>query len=150
MDHAYVTAAAALVGSMIGGLTSMAASWMTQSFEFKAQQVAQDRSRRTEVYKAFIDEAARCYADAFEHDKAEISSLVNLYALVSRMRVLSSPKIVESADHVVRVIIETALGPNRSFRDVLQILDNDAMNPLREFSAACREELQSWHGRGSP
>ncbi len=81
------------------------------------------------------------YADAYEHDKADTSKLVNLYALVSRMRVRSSPRIIESADRVVRVIIETYLAPNKTFRDVPEILDNEAMDPLREFSNACREEL---------
>jgi len=62
--------------------------------------------------------------------------------LVSKMRVLSAPRIVANADRVVRVIIETYLAPNKTFRDVVEILDNEAMNPLREFSHACREELR--------
>jgi hypothetical protein len=43
---------------------------------------------------------------------------------------------------VVRVIIETCLAPSKTFRDVREILDNDAMNRLRDFSNACREELR--------
>jgi hypothetical protein len=111
MDPAYLSAAAALAGSLIGGLTSLVASWLTQHVQFSAQQRASDLSKREELYKSFIEEASKWYADAFEHDKAEVSNLVNLYALVSRMRVLSSPAIVEHADKVVRVIIETYLAP---------------------------------------
>ena len=99
------------------------------------------------MYKDFIEEASRLYTDAFEHDKADTSKLVNLYALVSRMRVRSSPRIVESADRVCRVIIETYLSPNKTFRDLPEFLNNDTMDPLREFSNACREELR---GRGVP
>ena len=124
----------------------MTASWLTQHVQFRAQQRASDLSRREELYKNFIEEASRWYADAFTHDRADVANLVNLYALVSRMRILSSPMIVENADRVVRVIIETYLAPNKTFRDVKEILDNDAMNPLREFSNACREELG---GRGT-
>jgi len=47
---------------------------------------------------------------------------------------------------VVRVIIETYLAPNKTLRDVVELLDNEAMNPLRTFSNACREELR---GRGA-
>ena len=118
MDAAYVSAFAALEGSAIGGLTSLAASWLTQHVQFSSQQRAVNRNRREELYKSFIEEGSRLYADAFAHDKAEVSNLVNLYALVSRMRVLSSPQVVEQADKVVRVIIETYLAPNRTFRDV--------------------------------
>lgn len=146
MEPAYFSAFAALAGSTIGGLTSLTASWLTQHVQFSAQQRASDLSRREQLYENFIEEAARLYADAYEHNEAETSKLVNLYALVSKMRVLSSPRIVENADRVVRVIIETYLAPNKTFRDVVEILDNDAMNPLRAFSNACREELR---GRGA-
>ena len=142
MEPAYFSAFAALAGSLIGGLTSLTASWLTQHVQFRAQQRASDLSRRQEIYKAFIEEASRWYADAFAHDTADVANLVNLYALASQMRVLSSPRIIESADHVIRVIIETYLAPNKTFHDVRDILDNEAMNPLREFSNACREELQ--------
>ena len=144
MDPAYLSAFAALAGSMIGGLTSLIASWLTQYVQFRAQQRVSDLSRREDLYKNFIEEASRLYADAFAHDKAEVVNLVSLYALVSRMRVRSSPRIVENADRVVRVIIETYLAPNKTFRDVKEILDNDAMDPLREFSHACREELRGY------
>ena len=119
----------------------MAASWLNQHVQFSAQQRVSDQSRREELYKSFIEEASKWYADAFVHDKPEVSNLVGLYALVSRMRVLSSPKVVENADRVVRVIIDTYLAPNKSFRDVREIMDNKAMNPLLEFGNACREEL---------
>ena len=146
MDPAYFSAFAALAGSTIGGLTSLATSWLTQHVQFRSQQLAHDVSRREQLYEDFIEEASKLYADAYEHDEAEISKFVKLYALVSKMRVLSSPRIVENADSVVRVIIETYLAPNKTFREVVEIVDNDAMNPLRAFSNACREELR---GRGS-
>jgi len=142
MDPAYLSALAALAGSTIGGLTSLATSWLTQHTQFKAQQRTHETGTREELYKDFIQEASKIYADAYEHNDADTGKLVNLYALVSRMRVLSSPQIIEHADGVVRVIIETYLAPNKTFRDVSEILDNDAMNPLREFSNACREELR--------
>ena len=149
MDAAYISAFAALAGSAIGGLTSLAASWLTQHVQFSSQQRAGNRNRREELYKNFIEEGSRLYADAFAHDKAEVSNLVNLYALVSRMRVVSSPQVVEQADAVVRVIIETYLAPNRTFRDVTEILDNEAMNPLQNFSNACRDELRGPDPLGS-
>jgi hypothetical protein len=142
MDPAYLSASAALAGSTIGGLTTLAASWLSQHVQFRAQQLVRDLARREDLYKRFIKEASRWYADAYEHDDPKISNLVNLYALVSQMRVLSSPRIVEGADSVVRVIIETYRAPNKTFRNVEELLDDAAMNPLRDFSDACREELR--------
>jgi hypothetical protein len=141
MDQAYFSTLAALAGSMIGGMTSLATSWLGQHTQYRAQQLGHDLGRREDLYRDFIEEASRLYADAFEHDKADASNLVKLYAFVSRMRVRSSPRIIASADNVCRVIIETYLSPNKTFRDLPEFLNHETMDPLREFSNACREEL---------
>ena len=142
MDQAYFSAFAALAGSAIGGFTSLAASLLSQRAQFTAQQVTRDESSREDLYRSFIQEASRWYADAYEHDNASVTNLVNLYALVSRMRIQSTQKVVESADKVVRTIIETYRAPNKTLRDVEELLEDDGMNPLREFSLACRAEMR--------
>jgi len=86
MEPAYLSAFAALAGSTIGGLTSLTASWLTQHVQFRAQQRAHNVSRREQLYANFIEEAARLYTEAYEHDEAEAAKLVTLYALVSKMR----------------------------------------------------------------
>jgi hypothetical protein len=142
MDAGYVSAVAALAGSIIGGVTSLTASWLTQHVQLRAQRLVEDLRRREELYKSFIEEASRLFADAYEHNRADVSNLVNLYALVNRMRIVSSPEIVQHADSAARSIIETYQAPNKTLRDVSEILNNTALSPLREFSNACREELQ--------
>lgn len=145
MDPAYVSAFAALAGSAIGGLTSLAASWLTQREQFSAQRFAHDIDRREDLYKNFIEEASKSYVDAFEHDiaEADVSKLVRLYALVSRMRVLSSQGVIEQADRVMGDIIETYLAPNKTIREVVaDRLKTDRLEPLRDFSNACREEFR--------
>ena len=142
MDVAYVSALAALAGSMIGGLTSLATSWLTHRAQFRAQRAGHDLGRREDLYWDFIEEASRLYADAFEHDQADVAKLVKLYALVGKMRVLSSHQTIDSADKVARVIVETYLAPNRSFHDLPAFLEDNSMDPLREFSSACGEELR--------
>jgi len=149
MDTLYFSAFAALAGSAIGGLTSLAASWVTQRAQFRAQRLAHDIDRREDLYKDFIEEASKSYTDAFEHDMADASKLVRLYALVSRMRVLSSQEVVEQADRVMRVIVETYLAPNKTIRDVVAdgLKDNrgldEELDPLRDFSNACRDEFRT-------
>lgn len=150
MDSAYFSAFAALAGSAIGGLTSLAGSWLNQHVQFRTGQVARDLSRREDLYRAFIEEASKRYVHAYEHETAEVSDLVNLYALVSRMHILSSTAVVEAADRVVRRIIEQYRSPNKTIRDVEEVLDNEAMNPLRHFSNVCREELATGEGRNNP
>lgn len=142
MDPAFFSAFAALAGSAIGGLTSLAATWLTQHSQYRAQQRTREQTRREDLYRSFIEEAAKWHAHAYGHETAEVTDLVNLYALVNRMRVLSSPAIVDEADKVVRVILETYRAPKKTILEAEELLDDEAMNPLREFSNACREELR--------
>jgi hypothetical protein len=143
VDQVYFSTLAALAGSVIGGLTSLATSWFTQHAQLRAQHVGMDLGRRETLYRDFIEEATKVYTDAYEHDQADASKLVRLYAMVSRMRIVSSSPIIDSADKVCRVIIATYLSPNKTFRDLPDFLNDEAMDPLRDFSNACREELRS-------
>jgi hypothetical protein len=141
MELGYVSAFAALAGSVIGGLTSLATSSLTHRAQFRAQRAGHDLGKREDLYWDFIEEASRLYADAFEHDEPDAAQLVKLYSLIGRMRILSSHAVVDNADKVATMIIATYLAPNKTFRDLPEFLKDHATDPLREFSAACREEL---------
>ena len=141
MDSAYVPALAAFGGSAVGGLTSLAANWLTQRRKDSARRLTQEKTRRQKLYKQFIDEASKLYADALVHDKSEVSALVGMYALIGRMRILSGDAVIAKAEAVARMIIDTYFSPNKTFPELRQLMDNHPMDPLREFSEVCREEL---------
>ena len=107
MNAAYVSAFAALAGSLIGGLTTFAAAWVTQRQQANVQWLLQEKTRRQELYQQFIEEASKLYVDALIHDQAAIPPFVSLYASINKMRVVSNPGIAERADKVVRIIVDT-------------------------------------------
>jgi hypothetical protein len=143
MNPAYLPALAALAGSATGGLTSFASTWLTLRRQGRSTRLSRDRVRREKLYKLFIDESSKLYADALVHDEAEVSALVRVYALISRMRVVSSPAVIEKAEAVVRMIVDTYVAPNKTFPEVRTLMDSHAIDPLRTFSEACRAELQA-------
>ena len=143
MNPIYLSALAALAGSAIGGLTSLASAWLTQHSQDRARRLSQDKVRRQKLYKQFIDEASKLYADALVHDQAEVSALVSVYALINRMRFLSRSDVVEKAEAVVRTIVDTYFAPNKTFPELRELVGSDAIDPLRAFSEICRAELQS-------
>jgi len=98
MTGEYVPAVSALAGSMIGGVMFLTAVWLTQSRQATIQWLVKDKSRQQKLYKEFIEEASKLYADALAHNEAEVSAFVKVYALMSRMHVLSSVDIVEKAE----------------------------------------------------
>ena len=142
MDAAYVSAFAALAGAAIGGLTSFATSWLIQRAQARMQQLAHKLTRREELYKDFIEEASRLYADSLIHDTPDVSQLIRLYAMISLMRVVSPTTIVEGAEKVGRMIVNTYLEPNKTFPELRDMVNSGVMDPLRDFSEACREEIQ--------
>lgn len=143
MDAPVISALAALTGAGIGGLTSVLTSWLNQHTQARAQWLAQDRSRRQELYKEFIKEASKSYFDA-QNDKPDLPALVGLYAAISSMRILSSPKVAESADQIARKIVDTYLAPNKIFPELREMVNSGSLDLLRDFSDACRAEFESF------
>src|SRR5271166_2537661 len=140
MNPAYLSALAALAGSAIGGLTSFAAAWITQRQQAHVEWLLRDKGIRQELYKQFVQEGSKLYADALVHDQLDIPALVSLYALISRMRITSNPEIVGRADKVIRMIVSTYFSPNKTPSELRDMIGTEALDPLRAFSEACREE----------
>jgi hypothetical protein len=143
MDAGYITALAALAGAALGGFTSFATSWTTQRVQMNAERAASSKSRRQKLYNAFIDGAAKMYGDALIHDKLELSGLIELHTIVSRMRVFSSVEVIENAGRVVRLITETYSQPNKSPLEIEEMIENGTIDLLKGFSEACRREFET-------
>ena len=142
IDAGYITALAALGGAALGGLTSFATSWTTLHTQMKAQRRDNSKSQRQKLYKAFIDDAAKIYGDALIHDKLETTGLIDLHALVSRMRIVSSGPVIKTAVNVVKVITETYSQPNKSPEEIEAMISNGSVDILASFSEACRDEFE--------
>jgi hypothetical protein len=143
MNASVISALAVLAGATIGGFTSVIASLLTQRYQARAQWIVQEKLRRQELYKEFIEEASKCYSDALQRDKADIPALVVLYTKIGRMRVLSSPMVLESAETVGRKILDTYLEPDRAFLELREMVNSHAIDLLGDFTEACRRELES-------
>jgi hypothetical protein len=60
VDDSATTALATLLGAATGGLTSVLATWFTHRIQARAHRLEQDVLRRQDLYKDFIEIAARC------------------------------------------------------------------------------------------
>jgi hypothetical protein len=147
MNPAYISAVAALAGSIIGGLTSLVTSWLTQRTQARAGELTRNRRRREKLYERFIDEASRLYIDALGRDEAQASEqvveLVKIYSVVSQMRFLSSRRVIQAAENIARKIVDTYAEPKKTFPELREMLHQNAIDPLREFSEACRDEFEA-------
>jgi hypothetical protein len=149
MNASVISALAALAGTAVGGLTSVLANWLSHRIQVRAQWLQHEKNRRQILYRDFIEEASKCYIDALQHDDADIPGLVGLYAKLSRMRVLSSKRVVDNAEIITRKILDTYLEPDKSFIELRNMAKNGTIDLLREFSTACREEFEDMQARQS-
>jgi len=144
MDVGFISAVSALAGSAVGGLTSAATTWLSQREQLRAGQLAREITRREDLYRDFINAASKAYGDALMSSEPQLPELVALYAMISRMRVLSAANIIACADKIMLTIIDTYFSPNHSVRELRDLIKAGAgIDPLREFSEAAREEVRS-------
>jgi hypothetical protein len=144
MDASVISGLAALAGAAIGGLTSAAAAWFTQRTMAHAQWISNQALRRQELYREFIQVAAKCYIHSLQHDTPDIAGLVDLYADISRMRVLSSLEIVACAESVAQKILDTYSEPDKSFVELRGMANDHTIDLLNDFSQACRKERETY------
>ena len=140
MDVAYLSALSAIAGSVVGGLTSGLATWLSQRAQVRAGQLAHEMSRRDDLYKDFIVAASKAYGDALLSNEPQVPELVALSALISRMRVLSSPRTVASAEKIMEATISAYFAPNRTIRELHELMKSGA----GIGRASCRERV-SYH-----
>ena len=143
MDSSLISALAVLTGAATGGTVSFLGSWLVHQREVRVQWLAQDKLRRQNLHKEFIEEASKCYIDALQHHKPDILLLVVLYAKTSEMRVISSPEVLAAAECVVGRVVDTYSKPDIAFTDLelKMLVENESFDLLRDFSDSCRREF---------
>jgi hypothetical protein len=143
MDIAYISGLSALAGSVVGSLTSGFTTWMSQRAQGRTGQMVREMSRREELYKDFIVAASKVYGESIICNEPNIQELIALYGMISRMRVLSVPRTVASAEKIMYESIATCFAPNRTIRELPELMKSGlGIDPLKEFSEAAREELR--------
>lgn len=144
MSPTLLSALAALAGALIGGVASLGSSWLTQSIEQRARNREHDRARREALFTDFINEASRLYGDALSHEKDDVLDMVQLYAILGRIRLISCERVVTSAEKTMDAIIDSYLAPNKTLHDLRTMMSEGKMDFLVEFSDAARYELDAF------
>ena len=90
METAIISAVAAIIGSLVGGLSSVSTTWLAQTGSSNGQREA--------LYGEFIQEAARMLGRALESEAGSINDIVPLLGLLGRMRLVSSRVVIDEAE----------------------------------------------------
>lgn len=149
MDNSMVTAMAALFGSLIGGLTTLSTTWLSQRYSTRNQLLREDIAKREALYGAYIDEASERMIDALEHEISEGQQVVRMYGLFCRIQLVCTPPVLEEAERLMRKTAELYATPNITLADLIRGAQESRAegDPIVAFSRACRVELDELHRR---
>ena len=100
MSPATITALAAIVGSLVGALGSGLSTWIIQKHQDRRDLLGRKIFHREQLYSDFITESARALLDALGHNLGDPKNLIPAYALLSRIRLSSSPDVLATAEEV--------------------------------------------------
>jgi hypothetical protein len=140
MNSGMITALAAISGSLVGALGSAVGTWITQRHQDRRDLLGKQIVRREALYSDFIAESARLLVDAMEHNDGDLQKMIPVYALLSRIRLSSSEPVLQTAEQIIRTIVNTYPQPNLTPEQIESRAVN-GQDPLRQFSDTCRTEL---------
>jgi hypothetical protein len=144
MDTAFISAFSALAGSIVGGLTSGVTTWLGHRSQARAGHRLHNVAQREALYRDFVVAASQTFGSAIISSEPEIHEIVVLYGMISRMRILSTPLVVASAEKTVESIVDTYFSPNKTLLEIRALVKNgEPVDPLREFSEVARDELRA-------
>ena len=144
MDNTVVTAMAALFGSLIGGLTTLATAWLSQRYATRNQRLREEIAKREALYGAYIDEASERMIDALGHEISDAHQIVRMYGLFCRIQLVCTGPVLETAEQLLKKTAEVYAMPNITLEDLVRgaresLAESD---PIVAFSRACRQELE--------
>ena len=143
MDPAILSATAAVLGSLSGGSASIATAWLTQRTQGRRQAVQVETRKREALYADFITECSKLVLDALDHTLDRPETLLQAYSLVNRIRLTSSDAVLHEAEAAMHEILATYRAPNLPIEELHEMSMDNAHDPLKAFSEACRDELKS-------
>ena len=143
MDAAIITALAAVSGSIVGGLASFATTFFTQRNQAHRDFLSRDVAHREELYSQFIKEATNLYADSLDKTLTNPATLIGMYSLIGRIRLIGSDKVLLAAEKVADSIIVSYSRPPTAFDDLYKVVHETRVDPLKEFTEACRKERKA-------
>jgi hypothetical protein len=142
MDSTIITAAAAACGTLVGAAATSFTTWFTQ----RTQRVHAEREtklrNREALYGEFIAEASRLTVEALGHSLERPETFVKLYGIAGRIRLVATDAVLAVAEACSHQIIDLYAKPIMTVEQIRLAFERDRLDPIRNFSVACRKELR--------
>ena len=141
MNSTIITAIAAACGSLMGAAATIVTTWITQRTQMvRTEREAKLRDRQA-LYSEFITEASRLTMEALSHSLEKPDTFVTLYGILGRIRLVAADPVLAAAEACCLQIGDLYAKANLTVEQIRAAFERDRLDPIRDFSVACREEL---------
>ena len=148
MDAGISNGLAAIMGALVGGLASLASTWVSERTRHKRDLLQREITKRETTYSDFINNASKLYVTSATHNlddddanlESELEGAVSLYGIASRIRLFASDRVIQEAEAVLDLILIQFGAENISVQELREKKLNER-DPLKAFSVSCRREL---------
>jgi hypothetical protein len=144
MDANLITGLAGVLGAVSGASAAIATTWITQKSQTIRERAKSETRKRETLYAEFITEASQQLASAFDHSLDKPETLVKLYAILGRIRLVSSDAVLTAAEECCDRVVDLYAKPNRTVAEIFTTLHSGEFEALKHFSDACRVELRKY------
>jgi|SRR6267143_926636 len=97
LEIAILSAASALLGSIVGGLLSYLTTRHLKHQEWQQTQLEEQIAKREDLYSAFLTESSRIHFGALDKRVEKAIEFAELYTLTGKMQMISSLEVIEAA-----------------------------------------------------
>jgi hypothetical protein len=118
MDSTLLAAMAAALGSALGAAASISTTWITQRTQIGRGERERKVRDRESLYGEFITEASRLSVEALRNSLEEPETLVKLYGILGRIRLVAAESVLEAGEACCRRIVELYSGPNMTAEQI--------------------------------
>jgi hypothetical protein len=149
MDGGISNGLAAIMGALVGGLASLASTWVSERTRHRQDLLQREITKRETTYSDFIEQASKLYVTSATHNlndddahlDSELEGAVSLYGIASRIRLFASDRVIKEAEAVLEQILVQFGAENISVEELREKKLSER-DPLKAFSVSCRRELQ--------
>jgi hypothetical protein len=148
MDSTIIAAVAAAGGTLVGAAATSVTTWITQRTQTVHAEREEKLRNREALYGEFITEASRLTVEALGHSLERPETFVKLYGITGRIRLVATDAVLAAVEACSRQIFDLYAKPNMTVEQIRLAFERDRLDPIRDFSVACRKELLEIAGGG--
>jgi len=133
---------------VVGAAASIFTTWITQRTQATHGEIQAKTRERESLYGEFITESSRLTVEALGHSLEQPETLVKLYGILGRIRLVATEPVLAAAEACCRQIVDFYAKPNMTAEQIRDAFHRKRLDPIKEFSIACRMKLFEIEGGG--